>query len=180
MADAVAEHTEHSDPRIKLGPFRVDPRTIIYGTIILLASYAVFDDPSPEFTLEIFLEFAAITFIPLFAIAMAHMFSEALDIQIRYKRRLTRPERRVLLKTNLQFVYIGIVALLLGLIPLYFGWGPNDTDALLFLAGLVSLAFWGWFAATQAGLSWPRRLLFAFNYFMIGFAIVIVKLLVSH
>lgn len=171
--------THDAPPRIPRALW-LEPRVNIYALIMLLATYAVLDTSDETFTWWSYAELLAISFITLLALGAAHYFSEVLDLHIREGRRITWAERRELLATNARFLAMGVFVAIILLIPLVFQWTEDSADALLFFAGLGALFAWGIYAGLAAKLSKPRVLLFGFNYLVVGFLIVILKLLVSH
>jgi hypothetical protein len=158
----------------------LDPHTLIYSTIILMTAYALYDEGTGTLVEGAALELAAIAVAPLFALMMAHAFSDALDFQIRYGRRLNRHDRWTLLRKNIQYMYVAVPAtLLLGLLTLLH-WDADDGVALMLLFGLGSLVMWGIFAGQKAGLGPLRQVSFGLSYGLMGFIVLIVELAIAH
>ena len=88
---------------------------------------------------------------------MAHAFSDALDVQIRNGRRLTGADRRHLLWSNLEYIYVAIPPILLTIALALLGWDANDVVFVVQILGLASLFFWGAYAARTAGLGGWRQ-----------------------
>lgn len=174
----------HADPdklKIRILGLAFDPHRLIYSTIILIATLAIYDDSIPEeFDTFTFLALSAVIIAPLFALTMAHAFSDALDLQIKLGRRLNRQDRRHLLRINLEYLYIAIpplaLALVLGPTPI----APEVIIDIVLAMGLISLFFWGMFAAQKAGLRRWGQIRFGVNYLAMGLLIVIVELILTH
>lgn len=168
------------DPRIAFGPFRLDPRTITYSTILMLTAVALLNPQSETMTAGDLLVGFWVLLGPLFAISMAHGFSEAIDLQIRYRRRLTWADRRHLAAVNLQYLIIGVIAFVVLLVPFALGWSTEAALNLMYVLGVGSLMFWGGVAAYKAGLPRGRQIVLGLNYGILGFMIVIVEVWIRH
>ena len=94
--------------QFRLGRITMDPHRIIYATIMLMTAYAIYDEGTDPLKAGPIIEIIGLSLAPLFALAMAHAFSDGLDLQIRNDRRLTRHDRRHLFGTNLQYLYVAI------------------------------------------------------------------------
>lgn len=185
MDDATAPDARSSedDPSLKIRflGLSFDPHRLIYATIILIATLSIYEDSAPEeFNTLTSLTLSAVLVAPLFALTMAHAFSDALDLQIKLRRRLSGRDRRHLLATNLEYLYIAIPPLALAIVL-----GPTSIPAgtiidIIILLGLISLYFWGMFAARKAGLGRWGQVRFGINYAAMGLIIVIVELLLTH
>lgn len=185
MDDVAAHDTEPSEGesalKVRFLGLAFDPHRLIYSTIILLAALSIYDESVPEeFTSMTALTLSAVLIAPLFALSMAHAFSDALDLQIKLKRRLTGPDRRRLLATNLEYLYIAIPPIALALILGPTSVPPEYIIDLIVLLGLISLYFWGMFAARKAGLSRWGQVRFGINYAAMGLLIVVVELMLTH
>jgi hypothetical protein len=166
--------------QFRVGSLVLDPHVLIYSTIMLLTAYALYDEGTDVLVEGAWAELAAISIAPLFALTMAHAFSDALDLQIRTGHRLTGAERRKIAADNVQYMYIAVPPIIvLGVLTLL-DWDANDAVGLIMLLGLLSLAFWGAFAAYRAGLSWVRQLTFALGYGFMGLLVLIVELIITH
>jgi hypothetical protein len=177
------EPSEAEAPAVK--PLRLfgmsfDPHILIYSTIILLTAYAIYDEGDEPLIDGRWAEVIGISLAPLFALSMAHAFSDALDIQIRHGRRLTRQDRWHVLRTNLQYLYVGVPPSLLLIVLTLLRWGADDAVILLLLLGLVTLFIWGAYAAKAAGLPVWRRVTFGIGYLVMGAFVLIVELLLTH
>ncbi len=171
---------QSTDLTLRLWFLSVDPHIIIYSTIILMTAYALFDEGSAPLAEGPWMELIGISIAPLFALGMAHAFSEALDLQIRNGRRLTGRDRRALVRANAQYLYVAIPPILLLGILVLLDWTADDAVSLVLDLGLVSLFFWGVYAGRKAGLSLPRQLMFGFNYALMGLVVLIIELLLRH
>jgi hypothetical protein len=174
------DHEAPLDLRLNLGRFGIDPHKTIYGTIMLMTAYALYNEGDSPLDRGPLLELIGISFAPLFALAMAHAFSEALDFQIRYSRRLTWIDRRHLAGENLKFLLIAIPPIIIMTVLTVFKWDANDIIGLVMILGLVSLAFWGGYAAHKAGLGRGRQALFSINYGLMGLFVILVELAITH
>jgi hypothetical protein len=168
------------DLRLHVGRFSLDPHAIIYGTIILMTAYALYDEGTDPLGKGPLAELVAISFAPLFALAMAHMFSESLDLQIRNGHRLDAHDRRHLLASNVQYLYVAIPPTILMTIMTIMTWDANTIIEVLQVLGLISLSFWGVFAARKAGLNGRRQLGFAISYGLMGLFVILVELAITH
>ena len=77
------------DLTFQVGPVSMDPHRIIYSTILLMTAYAIYDEGSLPIDRRGYIALFGLSIGPLFALAMAHVFSDALDLQIRNGRRLS-------------------------------------------------------------------------------------------
>jgi hypothetical protein len=158
----------------------LEPHALIYSTIMLMTAYSLYDEGSEPLLDGALLSLSAVGIAALFALAMAHTFTEALDTQILFRRRLNRQDRLRILLNNLQYMYIAVPAILILLILTPLNWGAESAVGVLMLVGLGTLFFWGSFAARKAGLSRWRQLSFGLSYGFIGIVVLIVELLLSH
>lgn len=168
------------DLRLTILGLQFDPHRLIYSTIILIAALSIYSEGEERIDTHTGLVLSAVLLAPLFALTMAHAFSDALDLQIKLGRRLTGRDRRHVLMSNLEYMYIAVPPLLLTIIlgPTSL---PGDTiiDIIVWL-GIVSLFMWGVFAARKAGLSAWAQVRFGINYAVMGLIIVIVELILTH
>jgi hypothetical protein len=165
---------------LRLFGMSFDPHILIYSTIILLAAYAIYDEGDDPLIDGKWAEVIGISLAPLFALSMAHAFSDALDFQIRHGRRLSRHDRWHVLRTNLQFLYVGIPPSVLLVVLTLLNWTADDAVLLLLLLGLVSLFIWGAYAARAAGLPVWRRITFGLGYLVMGAFVLLVELILTH
>jgi hypothetical protein len=163
-----------------IGRLRMDPHRIIYSTILLMTAYAIYDEGDTPFDGQGYIALIGVSIAPLFALAMAHVFSDALDMQIRNGRRLTGHDRRHLLATNLQYVYVAIPPMMVIAVLGLLAWDANDVLGVVQLMGVLSLGWWGWFAGRKAGVSRARRAWFAFSYAVMGLVVIGVELILTH
>ena len=180
-APGAAPSAGHPSLKVRILGLSFDPHRLIYATIVLIATLSIYDDSSPaDFSTFTALALAAILIAPLFALAMAHAFSDALDLQITLGRRLTGHDRRHLLATNLEYLYIAIPPLVVAFILGPSSIPPGQIIDVLILMGLFSLFFWGMFAARKAGLGRWGQIRFGINYTAMGLLIVVVELILTH
>ena len=177
--DPVEDH-EPRDIHLQMWFMVLNPHALIYSTILLMTAYALYDEGTASLVGGAWLDLVAIGIAPLFALTMAHAFSDALDLQIRYGRRLNGRDRRSLLAKNLQYMYLAIPTTLILAVLTLLHWDANDAVNLILLIGLASLFFWGSFAARKARLGWGRQVTFGLSYGLMGFLVVIVELAITH
>ena len=175
-----ATESTHEDPRLRIGPIRVDPRAAIYSTIIMITALTVFDEGTGEMTWNMFKRTTGVLVAPLFALAMAHAFSEALDLQIRFHRRLNRHDRRHVFIVNMQYLYPCIGPVAFTLIAAIFGWDAGFTTWVILIALFISLFGWGFYAGRRARLPIGRQLVFGFGYSLLGLIVLVVELVMTH
>lgn len=168
----------HSHIRV-LG-LRLDPHRLIYATIIMLVALAIFDDTVDPFTGSTVADVFVVVLLPLLALSLAHGFSDALDIQIRSRRRLTGADRRHVLASSVQYLLVGIPVLVLAVVFALTGIEVQRASDIGQLLGVLSLLLWGGYAARSAGLGIWAQIRFALIYGFIGVMIVIVELLFTH
>lgn len=168
------------DLQLHVWRISLDPHRIIYATILMMTAYAIYDEGSLPLDRRGYLALFGLSIGPLFALAMAHAFSDALDLQIRNGRRLTGHDRRHLLAANLQYLYIAVPPMLMITVLGALDWDANDILGLVQVAGLLSLGWWGWFAGMKAGVSMGRRAWFAVSYFVAGAIVIAVELALTH
>ena len=168
------------DLQLHVWRLSLDPHRIIYATILLMTAYAIYDEGTLPLDRRGYIALFGLSIGPLFALAMAHAFSDALDLQIRNGRRLSGHDRRHLLATNLQYLYIAIPPLVLIAVLGTLRWDANDVLGLVQLVGLLSLGWWGWFAGMKAGVGMARRAWFAVSYTVMGMIVIAVELVLTH
>ncbi|MBI1349534.1 MAG: hypothetical protein GC156_00275 [Actinomycetales bacterium] len=182
MADqeATPDQREPRELKLRLWGLTFDAHRLVYATIILMTALAIYDEGTAPLTTQPILAMFGIAIAPLFALSMAHAFSDAIDLQIRSGHRLTWRERRHLLADNLEYLYIAIPPIMLTIVLSFFGWDANDVVGLVQLLGLASLAMWGGFAARAAGLSGWVQARFAVSYAIMGAIVITVELILTH
>ena len=158
----------------------MNPHKVIYATIMLMTGLALYDEGTGPLKTGSLLEMVGVVIAPLFALAMAHAFTEALDLTIRTGHRLTGHERRHLAAANLEYLYIAIPPILLLSLLTVLGWDANDAVSLVQVLGIGSLFFWGAFAAKRAGLGAVRRITFGLSYGFMGLFILAVEMAITH
>jgi hypothetical protein len=178
--------SEGADPvgstelKLRIGPLTFDPHRVIYATIILMTAFAIYDQGKDPFAAVPLVTMFGVALAPLFALAMAHAFSDALDLQIRNGRRLTAHDRRHLLATNLEYLYVAIPPILLGSALALLGWNANDVVATMQGLGLASLVFWGVYAARTARLGAWTQVRFGISYSVMGLLVILIELILTH
>ncbi len=157
-----------------------DPHRLIYGTIILMVALGIYEESDDVFDQGTLWELFAVVIAPLFALAAAHSFSDAIDIQVRTGRPLTGDDRRHLALTGLQYLAVGVPVMILSTVVFVFGgdsWAAIDAAQGI---GVASLFLWGVFAARRAGLGRWSQLRYALVYGFLGFFVIVVELLLAH
>jgi hypothetical protein len=163
---------------LDIGPIELQPRVIVYATIIQLSTFAFLNLGGIPWTGDRFVTLITVSLGPMLALALAHMFSEILDHDIRGL--LFRDTLIQILRTNLQFLYVGAIPIVLALPTLLFGFYANTTINLIFLVGTISLFVWGAIGARLAGRSLKQQLVFGVAYGFIGCIIVAIELWIHH
>jgi hypothetical protein len=163
-----------------LGRLRLDVHSLIYSTIILMTALALYDEGTDKLIEGVWLTLLGISIAPLFALMMAHSFSDALDLQIRFGRRLSPRDRRAVLLKNVQYLYVAIPSTLLLGVFTTAHIDANVAVDITLLIGLASLFFWGSFAARKAKLGWLRQITFGLSYGLMGVLVLIVELALTH
>jgi hypothetical protein len=175
-----AEEQPPLDLQLHVWRLSLDPHRIIYATILLMTAYAIYDEGNLPLDRRGYLALFGLSIGPLFALAMAHAFSDALDLQIRNGRRLSGRDRRHLLASNLQYLYVAVPPMLIITVLGALEWDANDILVLVQVLGLLSLGWWGWFAGMKAGVSMGRRAWFAVSYTVTGAIVIAVELALTH
>ena len=157
-----------------------DPHRVIYSTIILMTALAIYDEGTDRLGVTALATVFGIVIGPLFALTMAHAFSDALDLQIKLGRRLSGRDRRRLLGSNLEYMYIGIPPVLLALVLTLANLSANTVIVIVEILGVVSLFFWGVFAARQANLGRWNQFNFGLGYSVMGLIVIGIELVLTH
>jgi hypothetical protein len=172
--------TVDHDPRMHLGPLWIEPRVVIYATLIQMTAYALFDVPDIPIGFNEFNVLFGVAVVPMFALAVAHAFSEVLDLQIRLRRRMSWADVLVILHSNVQFLYVSLIPIIL----LSLGWvlqvHQSTAVNLVLCAGVISLAGWGGYGARQAGLRPWTCVVFGAAYACLGALVVGLEILIRH
>lgn len=180
MSTPPAEDPAPLDLAFRVGRITMDPHRIIYSTILLMTTYAIYDEGTDPLKAGPIIEIVGLSIAPLFALAMAHAFSDSLDMQIRNGRRLTRADRLHLFGSNMQYLYVAIPPTLLIMALALFRLDANLIILIVQIVGLVSLGWWGYFAGRKAGVTLLRRWSFAVNYALLGVLVIVVELIITH
>ena len=168
------------DPRMQVGPLWIEPRVVIYATLIQMTAYALFDVPDIPIALDGFNVLFWVAIVPMFALAVAHAFSEVLDLQIRLRRRMYWADVVVILHSNLQFLYVSVIPIILLSIAWLLGMSENSAVNMVLYLGVVSLAGWGAYGARRAGLrTWPC-VIFGAAYACLGALVVLLEIFIRH
>lgn len=179
MSQADVETGHHR--KVHVGRIAFDPHRLIYATIILMVTLAAAGDVDIAIIDGRGLgDLLAIVFFPLLALALAHSFSDAIDIQIRTGKRLTRTDRLVLLRDGLQYLSVGVPVIILGLVVSLAGGNIVTAVDVASDVYALSLVFWGVFAARAAGLGKWAQVRFGLIYGVLGVSIVVVEYVILH
>lgn len=180
MIEPPESSTRPEDLKLSILGLQFDPHRLIYSTVILMTALAIYD-PGPETAGQsVLVTIVAVTLAPLFALTMAHVFSDALDMQIKLGRRLRGRDRRHLLFSNLEYMYIAVPPTLLAIVLSFVGMNAVPIiDAILWLM-LASLFFWGVYAARVARLGGWVQVRFGLSYGVMGMIIVLIEIALTH
>lgn len=165
---------------IRIIGIEFDAHRLIYATIILLVALALYDEDAKTFTGTRFVDLLVVVLLPLLALSFAHAFSDALDIQIKTRQRLTTTDRRHLLAAAFQYVSVGIPVLVIGGVFELAGGEAGQASEWGQILGVLSLFGWGAFAARAAGLGAWAQVRFALVYGFLGLVIITVELALVH
>lgn len=179
--DVSDEATRTPVSKLTILGLKFDPHRLIYATIMLIATLSIYGDSDTDrLSTNTMITLIAVLVAPLFALTMAHAFSDALDMQIMRGRRLNAQDRRHLLATNLEYMYVAVPPIALTLALGLAGISGNTVINVILALGIVSLFMWGVFAARKAGLGMWGQVRFGVNYSVMGLIIVIVELILTH
>ncbi len=171
--------TDHGPAAMQKRSF-IDPHNIVYATIILLVSMDVLQYRDEEGDGVSLAEFLVLTIGPLVMVAVAHSFAGAIEIQVRQRRRLIAADYRNLGLTVLQYASVAVIPSLLA-IGLTAGGQPAITSASITeILGLISLVLWGYYAGWASGRGHAGRIGNAVLYGLVGVAIIVLELAISH
>jgi hypothetical protein len=131
-------------------------------------------------TWNMFRRTSVVLVAPLFALAMAHAFSEALDLQIRFHRRLNKHDRRHVFIVNMQYLYPCIGPVVFAFVATLLDWDVSVTTWIILIALFISLFWWGFYAGRRARLTVGRQLVFGTGYALLGLIVLVVELWMTH
>lgn len=172
--------TVEHDSRVQIGPLWIEPRVVIYATIIQMTAYAIYDPVDAPVTLDRFTGLFWIAVVPMFALAIAHAFSEVLDLQIRLQRSMGWSDLRFILHSNVQFLYVSLIPIILLLICRFIDVSEKSAVNFILYLGVISLAGWGGYGAKRSGLKKWQWLLFSAAYASLGAIVVLLEILIRH
>lgn len=167
------------DPRLRILGVWIDPRATIYATIMMMVTLSLFATENTPIDARRYLILAIVTVAPLFALSMAHAFSEALDLQIRLRRRLKVHERRHLFIVNVQYLAPSVFVLAYFAICAIAGIHEHTAVRIILGVGTLSMGMWGLYAGYKARLPKWRVVLFGLLYGSLGALIIIVEMYIS-
>lgn len=156
------------------------PRIIVYATIIQLASFAVYVPGPVPYTFSIWINFILVSFAPMIAVGVAHTFSDLLDMHIQQGSRFRWDGLQPLIASNLQFFYVGMVPVAITAPFLLGDFSAESMVNLVFLAGLLSLFGWGFYAAQLSGRRLRARIGYGLGYAFAGLLVTILELYLRH
>ena len=168
----MAEDPEH----LRIGPLEVRLERVVYATVVLMSVLAVYDGWAE---LASFLGVAIVIVAPLLALAVAHLFSEAIEDHYRLQRPLTRAEWRRLALGQLKI----LVAAVPPLVILGIGWiSPLDersTIAALLWTGVATLVVLSLIAARRAGIRGWRLAVAGLSGGVVGLIVISLQVLLK-
>ena len=170
---------EH-DPRLQVGSLWIEPRVVIYATLIQMTAYALFDVPDIPIAFAGFSVLFWVAVVPMFALAVAHAFSEVLDLQIRLRRRMNWADVVVILHSNIQFLYVSLIPIILLCLAWLLGFSQSTAINMVLYLGVISLAGWGAYGARQAGLRAWSCVMFGAAYACLGALVVLLEIFIRH
>lgn len=158
----------------------MNPRVIVYATIIQLAAFSIFDQGEGQVTEASFRAIAAVSLSPMVAVALAHTFAEVLDHQIAHGNHFQWRDVGELVRPNLQFLYVGLAPIIIA-IPFALAGATNDLVVnTVYAFGVTSLFVWGFVAARGSGRPLRGQFLYALAYGILGLLVVGIELLLTH
>ena len=165
------------DPQhLRIGPVEVRLERVVYATVVLMSVLAVYDGWAE---LTSFLGVAVVIVAPLLALAVAHLFSEAIEEHYRLQRPLTRAEWRRLALGQLKI----LVAAVPPLVILGIGWiSPLDersTIAALLWTGVATLVVLSLIAARRAGIRGWRLGVAGLSGGLVGLIVISLQVLLK-
>jgi hypothetical protein len=166
----------HTSDALRIGPLRLSAHRAIYGTVIVMAALAVFDEEDSAVTT---LDVVGMVLAPLAVLAAAHLFSDAADRQIVLARPLHLRDWGRLLAENLQYLYVAVPPLVVLVFAFEEGWDASETVGLLLLLGAGSLMFWGWLMAERARLAPRWCVMYAIAYGLLGLVILALEIVLT-
>lgn len=172
--------TVEHESQLQIGPLWIEPRVVIYATLIQMTAYAIYEPVDSAVTLDRFTGLFWIAVVPMFALAVAHGFSEVLDLQIRIRRSMNWQDLRFILYSNVQFLYVSLIPIVLLLICWLLELGERSSVNFILYLGVISLAGWGGYGARRAGLKRWQWLLFGAAYASLGAIVVLLEILIRH
>jgi len=189
----MSSHSTHDSGRdlnrLSLGTaaLRPNPRILVYGTLIQLVALVIAGDSvtteladGRQMDLTTWWDLTLIAVFPLVAVAVAHGFSEALDVQVREHRKLTWHDRAEIALANVQFLYIAVIPSLILLPALAQRWPVTDALDLLLACGVLSLFGWGILVARTARLNILRQIWYGLSYLVLGLGVVALEIFAMH
>ena len=158
----------------------IDPRIAVYSTVILLSGFALVDVTDTEMSWGAWGKVFGAALAPVAAVAIAHGFADVLGFEVRTKTQITGSALAHVLRHNLQFFYVAVIALLILAPMLVLGISASTADTVVLVLGTGSLVGWGALAAHRVGLGWRGTLLYAVIYGCIGLLVVWLKYWLTH
>lgn len=158
----------------------MNPRVIVYATIIQLAAFAIFDQGDGPITEASFREIAVVSLSPMIAVAIAHTFAEVLDHQIADGNRFSWQDVGELVRPNLQFLYVGLAPIVIA-IPFALASASSDLVVnVVYAFGIASLFIWGFIAARSSGRPIRGQIIYSIAYGVLGLCVVAIELVLTH
>jgi hypothetical protein len=172
--DVTAGSQSPADETLHLGPLRLEAHRAIYGTIVVMTAISLVDETETGLW-----PLVAAVLGPLTALAAAHAFSDLADRQIAVQRPLRGAEIGAVARGDAQYLLVAILPLVVMVAAVASGWNVELVADGVLVLGMVSLAFWGAFAAARAQLSTRWQVLYALGYGATGLVVVVLELVLS-
>ena len=168
----MVEDPEH----LRIGPLEVPLERVVYATVVLMSVLAVYDGWAE---LTTFVGVALVILAPIVALAVAHLFAEAMEEHYHRQRPLTRTEWSQLAVGQLRI----FVAAIPSLVVLAIGWvSPLDarsTITVLLWTGVLTLVFLALAAASRAGIRGWRLAVAGLSGGVVGLIVISLQILLK-
>ncbi len=165
------------DPEVlRVGPIVVSLERLVYATVVLMSVLVVYDGWQD---LASFAGVAAVILAPTFALAVAHLFSDAVEEYFRAQRPLTAEERRALALGQVQVLLAAVPMLVLLGIGAISPLDARGSIATLLWAGVLTLVGLTLLAAHRAGIRGWRLAVAGLAGGAVGLIVVSLQILLK-
>ncbi len=161
---------------LRLGRLRVNIERLTYMTVILMSVLVVYDGWGG---LTSFLGIAAVVIAPVVATAIAHGFSEALDLIAHRRRPLHAAEWRHVVADQLHLLLVAVPPLVVVAIGLVTPLDPRGTLAVMLWCGFATLVLLTAMAAWRAGLRGWRLLVAGTAGGLLGLFVIALQIVLK-